>query len=83
MHRVTPSPQSTRNERSYKENRSSPPDEHTERASALWVFMREMARCEIDGRPPPKVPKEALRLRRNVAKRGSELDSQPQGLQWT
>jgi hypothetical protein len=62
VHRVTPPPRSTRDERSDEPNVSSPPDERTERALALWAFMREMARCDIDGRPIPNVPKEALKV---------------------
>ena len=41
---------------------SSPqdPDAGTVNSRALWTFMRELARCDIDGSPPPAVPKEAL-----------------------
>jgi hypothetical protein len=36
------------------------PDQEAINARALWVFMREMARCEMAGEPTPAVPKQAL-----------------------
>ena len=37
-------------------------DADTVNSRALWTFMRELARCDLDGSPPPAVPKEALRV---------------------
>ena len=36
------------------------PDVGTVNSRVLWTFMRELARCDLDGSPPPSVPKEAL-----------------------
>ena len=62
VYRVAPPPRSARDERSDKGGVPSPPDDRTEQALALWAFMREMARCEIDRRPIPNVPREALKV---------------------
>jgi hypothetical protein len=45
-------------------SQSSPqePDVGILNSRTLWTFMRELARCDIDGSPAPAVPKEALSI---------------------
>jgi hypothetical protein len=42
------------------ESASEKPDVETLNSQALWAFMRELARCEIEELPTPIVPREAL-----------------------
>jgi len=50
----------TASDRDGKQSSPQEPDAGTVNSRALWAFMRELARSDMEGSPPPAVPKEAL-----------------------